>query len=138
LGRGEERERTPRLRRDEMTNVESDLKLRAKQLRNNLTEAERCLWSKIRMRQLEGYRFYRQKVIGNYIADFYCHEARLVIEVDGSQHYSDEGAGNDRQRDDFIRGSGVKVLRFKNDEVIQNTTGVVERIWGELKNNPSR
>ncbi len=77
--------------------VASDtLKERSRELRRSMTDAERRLWSRIKLKQLEGHRFYRQKVIGNYIADFYCHTIRLVIEVDGGQHYTDDAIRSDR------------------------------------------
>jgi very-short-patch-repair endonuclease len=116
-----------------MAMTEVNLKERARQLRKDMTEAEHHLWSKIRFKQLGNYLFYRQKIIGNYIADFYCHKAKLVIEVDGSQHYNNEGSGNDRQRDAYLRSCGITIIRFSNIEVLQNTTGVVERIAEELR-----
>jgi very-short-patch-repair endonuclease len=108
--------------------------------RKNMTDAERHLWSKVRLKQLEGYQFYRQKVIGNYIVDFYCPRARLVIEVDGSQHYSDEMIRTDRTRDDYMKTCGLKVLRFNDIDVLTNVEGVVESIlqsWGAEGENPS-
>jgi very-short-patch-repair endonuclease len=109
-----------------------ELKELSRQLRNNMTDAERRLWSRIRMRQLGGYRFYRQKVIGDRIADFYCHRAGLVIEVDGSQHYSLEGTEADGQRDQYLQGCGMTVLRFTNIDVLQNIEGVVDTIAARL------
>jgi very-short-patch-repair endonuclease len=70
------------------------LKPFSRSLRSNMTDAERLLWSKIRWKQFKGVQFYRQKIIGNYIADFYCPKLKLVIEVDGGQHYSAEGREN--------------------------------------------
>ncbi len=75
-----------------------------------MTDAERLLWSKIRRKQLKGFQFYRQKIIGNYIADFYCPELKLVIEVDGGQHYSAEGRENDLTRDAYMTGVGITVV----------------------------
>ncbi|MGD1118473.1 MAG: DUF559 domain-containing protein, partial [Dehalococcoidales bacterium] len=75
------------------------LKERSRQLRDNMTDAERSLWSKLRMRQLQGLIFYRQKPIGGYIVDFYCPKAKLVIEVDGGQHFTAEGVEYDKARD---------------------------------------
>lgn len=66
------------------------LKARARQLRNNMTPVERLLWSKVNREQVKGLRFYRQRIIGNYIIDFYCPKAKLVIEIDGGQHYGEE------------------------------------------------
>ena len=102
-------------------------------LRVNMTEAERLLWEKIRGKQLKGYQFYRQKTIGNNsIVDFYCPKAKLVIELDGGQHYSSEGKAKDRERDGYMKGIGLRVLRFSDKEVFENTQGVLERIWGYL------
>ena len=97
-----------------------------------MTEAERLLWEKIRGKQLKGYQFYRQKTIGNYIVDFHCPKAKLVIELDGGQHYSSEGKAKDRARDGYMKGIGFRVLRFSDKEVFWNTQGVLERIWGYL------
>jgi very-short-patch-repair endonuclease len=78
-----------------------------------MTDAEKRLWSKLRLKQLNGYQFYRQIVIGNYIVDFCTPALKLVIEVDGSQHYSDEGLQSDKIRDKYLQGCGLKVLRFQ-------------------------
>ena len=69
--------------------------------------------------------------IGSYIADFYCPKARLVIEIDGGQHYNAEGKEEDRLRDDYMARTGITVLRFSDREVLQNLEGILERIWGE-------
>jgi very-short-patch-repair endonuclease len=90
------------------------------------------LWEKIRGKQLKGYQFYRQKTIGNYIVDFYCPKAKLVIELDGGQHYSFEGKEKDRERDGYMKSIGLRVLRFSDKEVFENIQGVFERIWGYL------
>ena len=105
------------------------LKSLSRQLRNNTTEAEKLLWSKIRGKQLRGYQFYRQRIIGNYIVDFYCPKARLVIELDGGQHYSNEGLEKDKIRDDYMREHKLRVLRFSDRDVFGNITGVVEMIY---------
>lgn len=101
-----------------------------------MTDAERALWSKLRRKQLKGYQFYRQKIIGNYIVDFYCAKARLVIEVDGALHYSEEMLEADNQRDDFLRGNALTVMRFSNLEVRENIDGVVEMVL-ECLESPS-
>jgi very-short-patch-repair endonuclease len=98
-----------------------------------MTDAEKRLWSKVRLKQLGGYRFQRQRIIGDYIVDFYCPVAKLIIEVDGSQHYSAEMAEADRIRDEYMRKQGLKVLRFTDTDVLKNTDGVVERILENLK-----
>ncbi len=97
-----------------------------------MTDAEKLAWSKIRGKQLKGLQFYRQKIIDNYIADFYCPKAQLVIEIDGSQHYSETGLAKDRTRDDVLRKMGIKVLRFSDRDVFENTSGVMEGIWSCL------
>jgi very-short-patch-repair endonuclease len=109
-----------------------NLKLYSRELRKNMTDAEKLLWSKIRDRQLKGYQFYRQKTIGNYIADFYCPKANLVIEIDGGQHYGVEGKEKNRIRDYFMANNGVKVLRFSDREVFDNLDQIVERIGSYL------
>lgn len=110
-----------------------NLLLRSRELRSNMTDTERALWARLRRKQLKGYQFYRQKIIGNYIADFYCPKAGLVIEVDGAQHYSGEILEADRQRDDYLRGNALTVMRFSNLDVRQNLDGVVERVLGWLE-----
>ena len=115
-----------------MLKYDKKLKQLSRQLRENMTDAERRLWSKIRTRQLKEYQFYRQKPIGDYIVDFFCPRARLVIEIDGSQHLVGETVEYDRIREDFLNSLGLRVLRFNNTEVLQNTNGVVERIGEEI------
>lgn len=105
-----------------------NLKQPARELRKNMTAAERKLWSKIRRKQLNGLQFYRQKVIGNYIVDFYCHKAKLVIEIDGGQHFTREGRESDQSRDKYLRDLGLSILRFNNHEVLTNIEGVVGEI----------
>ena len=105
----------------------------SRELRKNMTDAEKLLWSKIRRKQLKGYQFYRQKIIGNYIVDFYCPKANLIIELDGGQHYSDEGIKNDRNRDVYLVSFGLRVLRFSDREVFENLKGIMETIWDNLK-----
>ena len=108
------------------------LKKHSQELRKNMTDAETNIWSRIRNGQLQGKQFYRQKIIGNYIVDFYCPKAKLVIELDGGQHYSSEGKEKDRTRDEYMKDIGLKVLRFSDKEVFKNTQGVLERIWEYL------
>ena len=109
-----------------------ELKDCSRELRKNTTDAENLLWTKIRCKQLKGYQFYRQKIIGNYIVDFYCSQANLIIEVDGSQHYNDEAKQKDRMRDDYMLRFGLRVLRFSDREVFENLNGVTEKIWENL------
>ena len=104
----------------------------ARDLRNNLTEAEKYLWYMLRVNNL-GVKFRRQAVIGQYIVDFVCFEMKLIVEADGGQH---AGNPNDQLRDQWLVGQGFKVLRFWNDDVIKNRDGVLQRIIEHL--SPSR
>ena len=97
-----------------------------------MTDAEKLLWSSLRAKQLKGCQFYRQRIIGDYIVDFYCPKASLVIELDGGQHYTEEGIEKDRIRDDYLKEHGYKVLRFSDRDIFKNLTGVIERIYGDL------
>jgi very-short-patch-repair endonuclease len=94
------------------------LKTNARRLRSNSTDAEIVLWSRLRRKQLLNIQFYRQKPIGNYIVDFYAPSAKLVIEVDGSQHFEDCHIKKDKIRDLFMENHGLKVLRFDNLQVL--------------------
>lgn len=96
-------------------------------LRRKMTPAERHLWQRIKRKHL-GFIFHRQKPVGDYIADFYCPEAKLVVEVDGDYHARVEASGNDKVRDEIMRNLGITVLRFKNDEVLNETDKVVKTI----------
>ncbi|MBP3441525.1 MAG: endonuclease domain-containing protein [Clostridia bacterium] len=98
----------------------------AKNLRKNMTKEERRLWYDF----LRGHsvRFLRQKVIDNYIADFYCHQARLVIELDGSQHFENSGLLKDKIRTQRIEARNLTVIRIPNNEVNYNFDGVCEYI----------
>ena len=109
-----------------------NLKKPSRDLRNNMTDAEKCLWSKLRAKQILGLQFYRQKPLLNFIVDFYCPAANLVIECDGGQHFTDEGLEADRVRDEALAQFGLKVLRFDNGQVIGQIDGVVEVVF-ELK-----
>ena len=91
---------------------------RARTLRREMTEAEKRLWQILRSRQTEGYRFRRQVPIGGFIADFVCHEARLIVEIDGGQHDPSSEAEASRTR--FLEAEGYRVLRFWNNEVLDN------------------
>lgn len=110
-----------------------ELRSYARELRKNMTDAEKLLWSRIRRKQIKGCQFYRQKIIGNYIVDFYCPKGNLIIELDGGQHYSDEGMRKDRERDAYMVGFGLSVLRFSDREVFENLGEVVEKIWDCLE-----
>ena len=97
-----------------------------------MTDAERLLWSRLRQKQIKGYQFYRQRIIGNYIVDFYCPKGKLIVEVDGGQHYDDEGKDRDRIRDDYLKKLGFRILRISDGEMFENPNGIVERIFETL------
>ncbi|MGE8537689.1 MAG: endonuclease domain-containing protein [Acinetobacter sp.] len=106
-----------------------NLKQASRDLRNNMTDAEKLLWFRLRNKQILGLQFYRQKPILNYIVDFYCPAANLVIECDGSQHFTDEGLELDRIRDEALAQIGLKVLRFDNGQVMGQIDDVVEVVY---------
>ena len=107
----------------------------AKQLRKEMTKEEQHLWYDF----LRTYpvRFSRQKVLGKYIADFYSAEARLVIELDGSQHYENDNMEKDAERTDYLKGYGLKVIRIPNNEVSRNFRGVCEHIDAAVRQSLS-
>ncbi len=109
-----------------------NLKSKSQDLRKNMTDAEITLWLKIKGKQIKNKQFYRQKTIGNFIVDFYSSKAKLIIEVDGSQHYEETGLEKDKVRDEYFKSLRLKVLRFTNIEVLKNTQGVVEKIYDEI------
>ena len=109
-----------------------NLRTFARELRKNMTEAESFLWQRIRRKQLKGRQFYRQKNIGNYIVDFYCPSAKVIVELDGGQHYTEEGMRRDQIRDNYLESRGFKILRFSDREVFKNIEGVLERIFEHL------
>jgi very-short-patch-repair endonuclease len=106
----------------------SKLKDRARSLRKNMTEAEVKLWVHPRKKQVSNLQFYRQRPIGNYIVDFYCPDAKLIIEVDGGQHFQDEGLEYDEKRDAYLQSLDLTVLRFSNLNVMRNIDGVMDTI----------
>ena len=108
----------------------SRTKLRsAKAMRHIATDAEKKLWRLLRSRQLEAFKFRRQVPIGNFIADFVCHEQKLIVEVDGGQHAENV---RDSERDQWLAGAGYQVLRYWNNDVLKNPNGVLEAILSEL------
>jgi very-short-patch-repair endonuclease len=100
----------------------------ARKLRLTPTDAEIRLWSRLRRKQLEGFRFRRQHPLGPYVADFFCAEAKLVVEVDGGQHADD---GDTRTR--WLAARGYRVIRFWNNDVLANTEGVLQMILEALR-----
>ena len=101
-----------------------------------MTEAERHLWARIRDKQLRNLQFYRQKNIADYIVDFYCPAAKLILEVDGGQHYEAKGLEKDAARDEYLARLGFTVLRFSDSEVFENLDGVLEKIWDHINKSP--
>ena len=101
---------------------------RAKELRKNMTLAEKKLWYDY-LRDFK-YRVHRQRPIDNFIVDFYCPQLKLVIEVDGDSHYTENAQECDRQRTEILQGYGLKVIRFNNNDVLDNLAGVVTIIEG--------
>jgi very-short-patch-repair endonuclease len=106
-----------------------NLKQPSRDLRNNMTDAEQLLWQRIRRKQILGLQIYRQKPILNFIVDFYCPKANLVIECDGGQHYTEEGLGADQNRDQTLSELGLLVLRFSNHQILTEIDAVVEQIY---------
>ncbi len=104
---------------------------RRKDLRNNSTPEEILLWLRLKNSQT-GFKFRRQHSIGGYIADFYCPLEKLVIEIDGSQHFKKENKEYDKVRSDYFEGLNIKVLRFTNTEVATETEKVVNAIKNHL------
>ena len=95
------------------------LKERARRLRTQMTDSERALWERLRRNQVQAVQCYRQKPIGNYIVDFYAPRAKIVVEVDGSQHMESAQAARDLQRDAFLASQGLRVLRFDDLQVLK-------------------
>jgi len=108
------------------------LKQPSRELRKNLTKEESRLWSKLREKQLNNLLFYRQKPLGGYIVDFYCPKAKLVIELDGSQHFTSDVKEYDKVRDLFLADMGLTVLRFTNNSVLNDVESVIEEIKHHL------
>lgn len=103
----------------------------ARKLRKQQTPQEIKMWARLRGRQFQDYKFRRQVPIGPYVADFYCAEKKMIIEVDGGHHMQQKTL--DQQREDFLKGQGYRVLRFWNSEVEKNLAGVFETILQALQ-----
>jgi very-short-patch-repair endonuclease len=108
------------------------LKQFSRALRSNMTDAELRLWQRLRNKQLCGVQFYRQKPLLSFIVDFYCPKAKLVIELDGAQHFEPEHQARDKKRDESLAGMGLKVLRFDDMQVLRETDAVLEVIYAEV------
>ena len=105
---------------------------RIRELRRESTDAEHVLWRLLRGRQLAGHKFRRQHEFGGFVLDFFCADAHLAIEVDGGQHFSEEGAARDHERTQFLEANGIRVLRFTNTESLSELGAVGEAILREL------
>jgi len=107
------------------------MKTRAQELRRNMTDAGNRMWYYLRNRRLCGYKFVREYVIGNYIADFVCREKKLIVEVDGGQHM--DAIPYDTKRTHYLESCGYKVFRVWNNDVFTNIQGVMDGILGLLE-----
>jgi len=110
-----------------------ELKGLRQNLRNNMPPAERILWSKLKGKQLEKYKFRRQHSIEDFVLDFYCPQAGLAIELDGDSHYDTDKPEYDAERSRKIELHGIKIIRFTNTEVYDSLDGVVDQILKQLK-----
>jgi very-short-patch-repair endonuclease len=108
----------------------------ASDLRKNMTPAEKMLWERLRNRQLMGYRFRRQHPIFEFVVDFFCYEAMLVVEVDGDVHDNSFQAERDAERAKILNSFGIKELRFRNEDVRQKIGSVLNKIENELRQSP--
>jgi very-short-patch-repair endonuclease len=106
---------------------------RARSLRRALRPAEFMLWTRLRGRQLGGFKFVRQEPIDHYYVDFVCRDRRLIIELDGGHHAK---RPQDRQRDSWLRAHGYRVIRIWNNDVIENMDGVLQTVLSELEKQP--
>jgi very-short-patch-repair endonuclease len=117
--------------------VTRKLRSRARSLRSESTDAERLMWGALRAHRLEGAGFKRQVPFGPYVVDFVCHAAKLVVEVDGGQHYEPENLKRDARRDAYLASQGFRVLRFNNHDVLSNRQGVLQTVASALAAAPS-
>ncbi len=115
---------------NKMTRLSATTKQNSRNLRREMTDAEKLLWRHLRMKQFEGHKFRRQYPLGNYIVDFVCLEAALILEVDGGQH-ADNSASDDI-RTQWLEGKGFRVMRFWNNDVLKNIEEVKLAVWNYL------
>ena len=111
----------------------ADILDHARRLRSNQTDAEQLLWGLLRARRFAGKKFRRQHPVGRYILDFYCHENKLAIELDGGQHNSGAARSRDERRSRFLEEQGIRVVRFWNHDVLLHTESVLESLWEEVQ-----
>lgn len=107
-----------------------------RELRRDMTDPEARLWAKLRDRRLKGIKFRRQFSIGRYVVDFYCPQAKLVVEIDGGLHFVGDAPAYDRIRNEYMKSLGLKVLRVKSQKVMKNLDGVVKLILAAVKPHP--
>lgn len=108
------------------------LKALARKLRNNLTKSEIKLWKELQNKQVYGYKFSRQKPIGNFIVDFYCNKLNLIIELDGYTHNFEEVLEKDEKKQEYLENLGLYVLRFDDEEVLKDIHNVLREIEGYI------
>lgn len=108
------------------------LKERRRELRRNQTEAEKVLWQKLRSNRFHNLKFFRQYSVGPYIIDFFCPAEHLALEIDGGQHADSDTQTYDESRSAYLKTRGIEVLRFWNNEILQNIEGVLCRIAEEI------
>ena len=97
-----------------------------------MTAPELVFWTAIRERKLKGYKFRRQYSVERYVIDFYCTKVRLGIEIDGSSHFNQNQKQYDNLRSEYIHSLGIKILRYTNDEIMKNLSGVLEHVSSHL------
>ena len=103
----------------------------AKAMRRNMTPAERCFWNAVRANKIEGMHFHRQQVIDGFIADFYCGDQRLVVEIDGGIHETQKDYDN--KRETILKKNGLRIIRFSNQEVINDIDLVIQKLKKYVK-----
>ena len=106
-----------------------------RQLRSAMTPAEQVLWTKLRSKQCDSFKFRRQHAIGPFIVDFFCPEQLLIVEIDGDVHAEETQRTKDLQREKYLRSLGLQVIRYTNHEVLDNLDGVLEHLLGVLSSN---
>lgn len=112
--------------------ISPEMRERAKQLRREMTPAEKILWKELRTNKLNGLHFRRQQIVFGYFADFYCHQHALIVEVDGEIHEIQEEY--DKEREEYLMTVGFRIIRFKNEEIFNELKSVLKKILEECKN----
>ena len=121
-----------------MLKYNRQLKPLSRRLRLDMTDSEQLLWSRLRRKQILAVQFYRQRPIGQYIVDFYAPTAKLIVEVDGSQHFDNEHVVNDEQRDAYLNGVGLQILRFNNLQVLKELDAVMGVVFQAVKTGQAK